>query len=331
MLVRGQDSVDAAWLAAKALAAARLRTRVLGLEVDSDSYRVIHAEGDGLPGLMVDRLGSILSVEMFTQGWIPYIEGLVGVLAKELGTTGAVINADRRAREAERFAFSLRRLGKIPKRLIIREGALRFEVNLLDGHKTGFFCDQRDNRAKLAAHCAGRSVLDVCTYTGGFALAAKALGAAGEVTAVDIDEKAIAVAKRNANLNQVRLKYVHDDGFHYMRQMGLNGRKFDVVVLDPPKFVPSRKDMDEGRRKYIDMNTLALDLVEPGGLLLTCSCSGLVSVTDFVELLAVVQRRRPDLRVRLLELTGAGPDHPVALNCLESGYLKAAWLRVDRA
>ena len=173
-------------------------------------------------------------------------------------------------------------------------------------------------------------MLDVCCYTGGFGLYALAKGEAAEVTCVDLDEKAIAVARENANANQVRPNFVHSDAFGYMRQMGVNGKTFGVVVLDPPKLIPGRLDISAGKRKYFDLNVLALNCVEPGGMLADLLLLGTApgrGVRDPAE------GRRPQGRpvgAGSQPSQGAAPDHPVGLEALEGSYLKAVWLRVGR-
>jgi 23S rRNA (cytosine1962-C5)-methyltransferase len=172
-------------------------------------------------------------------------------------------------------------------------------------------------------------VLDLCCYTGGFSLCAKVLGGAGDVTSVDLDEAAVAQARRNANLNQVRLNLVHADAFAYARQMYQNKESWDLVVLDPPKFIFTRDAHGnwEGRQKYEDLNQLAIGLVRPGGIFVTCSCSGLLSLEDF-EQHVIKAAHRLNRRLQFFNRTGAGPDHPVYSNCLEGRYLKALWSRV---
>jgi 23S rRNA (cytosine1962-C5)-methyltransferase len=170
-------------------------------------------------------------------------------------------------------------------------------------------------------------VLDLCCYTGGFALAAAVLGRAGEVTGVDLDERAITQAKRNANLNAVRVDWVHCDAYSYARQMQRNGRLWDLVVVDPPKLVEHREELRAGQMKYEDLNGLAMRLLAPGGLLVTCSCSGLLPEGDF-EQFVIRAARRVERRLQFLDRTGAGPDHPVMSNCPESRYLKVLWARV---
>ena len=187
------------------------------------------------------------------------------------------MNVDERIALAEDFPGRPVASPKLPPRVTIEENGVRYRVQFEGSHKTGFFCDQRDNRGRLATFTGGRTVLDLCCYTGGFGITALKKGGAAEVTCVDLDEKAIALARENANANQVRPTLVHSDAFGYLRQMSVNGREFGVVVLDPPKLIPGRLDIAEGKRKYFDLNFLALRVVEPGGLLLTCSCSGLLS------------------------------------------------------
>jgi 23S rRNA (cytosine1962-C5)-methyltransferase len=206
---------------------------------------------------------------------------------------------------------------------------VRYEVDFAEGHKTGFFCDQRENRGAIAQFSKGARVLDLCCYTGGFSLCAKILGEANDVTSVDLDEAAVAQARRNANLNQVRLNFVHADAFAYARQMYQNKESWDLVVLDPPKFIFTRDAHGnwEGRQKYEDLNQLAIGLVKAGGIFVTCSCSGLLSLEDF-EQHVIKAAHRLNRRLQFFNRTGPGPDHPVYSNCLEGRYLKVLWSRV---
>src|SRR5262249_5543761 len=174
---------------------------------------------------------------------------------------------------------------QLPPRVTIEEHGIRYRIHFEQAHKTGFFCDQRDNRRDLARFCAGRTVLDLCCYTAGFGLNALKRGGAREVTCVDLDEKAVALARENAAANQIRLDVVHADAFGYLRQMAINGRSYGAIVLDPPKLIGDREEIAPGKRKYFDLNVLAMKLVEPGGLLVTCSCSGLLQAPEFLGLL----------------------------------------------
>lgn len=313
--------------------AVSLRLDRLKVEESSDSYRVVHAEGDGLSGLIVDRFADVLSVEVFSLGIYQRIGPLMDLLLQKTGATHYRVHVDQRIASAESFAGKAIVSEGAPEKVEIRENGIRFRVRFEGGHKTGFFCDQRDNRRELARHCQDQDVLDVCCYSGGFGLSALVAGGAKEVTGVDLDEKAIAMARENANLNQVRMGLVHADAFGYMRQMGANSREFGTVVLDPPKLIGSRLELDEGRKKYLDLNTLAMGIVEPGGLLLTCSCSGLLPMEEFLGTLRSAARRA-GRSARVLSLTGPSADHPVGLETPEGSYLKAVWLvmgeRIER-
>lgn len=304
-----------------------LRRDLLKLDESTNAYRVIHAEADGLSGLIVDRFDDVLSAEVYSLGMYQRIGPILDRVAQRLGTRHFRVNVDERIALAEDFPGRPVVTDKLPPRVTIAENGVRFRVQFQGGHKTGFFCDQRDNRLALTRFTPGRTMLDACCYTGGFGLYALVKGGASEVTCVDLDEKAIAVAKENANANQVRPNFVHADAFGYMRQMGANGKTFGVVVLDPPKLIPGRLDISSGKRKYFDLNVLALNCVEPGGILLTCSCSGLLPAEEFVILLRAAARKA-GRSVQMLAVTGASSDHPVGLEALEGAYLKAVWLRV---
>jgi 23S rRNA (cytosine1962-C5)-methyltransferase len=307
--------------------AVALRRDVLGLDAVTNAYRVLHAEGDGLSGLIVDRYDDVLSVEVFSLGMYQRLGPILELIAGPLGTKHFRVQVDERVALAEDFAGRPVASPELPPRVTITENGVRFRVHFEGGHKTGFFCDQRENRLRLAGFCRDRTVLDLCSYTGGFGLYALVKGNAREVTCVDLDEKAVALARENANANQVRPGFVHADAFGYLRQMGANNRSFGVVVLDPPKLIPTRLDIAVGKRKYFDLNVLAMGVVEPGGLLLTCSCSGLLPTEEFLTLLRAAARRA-GRSAQLLAVTGAAPDHPVGLDALQGAYLKAVWLRL---
>jgi 23S rRNA (cytosine1962-C5)-methyltransferase len=304
-----------------------LRTKILGLDEETNAYRVMHAEGDGLSGLIADRYDDVLSVEVFSLGIYQRIGPILERFSHHLGTRHFRVRVDERVALQEDCPGRPLASPELPPRVTIHEHGVRYRIYFQESHKTGFFCDQRDNRRDLARFCAGRSVLDLCCYTGGFGLNALLRGQAREVTCVDLDEKAAALARENGNANSVRLDVVHADAFGYMRQMVLNQRSYGVVVLDPPKLISDRDEVPSGKRKYFDLNVLGLSLVEPGGLLLSCSCSGLLTAPDFQALLRAAARKA-GRSVQLLAMTGAAADHPVALDAPEGAYLKAAWLRV---
>ena len=303
-----------------------LRLNVLRLPDQTDAFRVVHSDGDGLSGLVVDKFGDVLSVSTHSLGVYQRLPVWLKYLHEKLGTRRTVLEIDERAARLE--GISRRNAPGEPVRSVkIREHGIRYEVDFEEGHKTGFFCDQRDNRRHLATYTQGKRVLDLCCYTGGFSIAAKVLGGAEDATAVDLDEKAIAQAKRNANLNQTRISWVHADALPWARQMHKNGERWDVVVLDPPKLVFDREDTDGGRRKYEDLNILGISLVKPGGIFVTCSCSGMLSEEDF-ERVVIKAAHRQARKLQFLEQTGPALDHPVFSNCPESRYLKVLWTRV---
>jgi 23S rRNA (cytosine1962-C5)-methyltransferase len=343
MVTWGDRVPDEAFWREKLASAVQLRREVLKLDEVTDSYRVIHAEGDGLPGIVVDKLGDVLSAEVFSPGMYQRADAILALLEPLCGTTHRLIRCGPATLPQEGFEGPDIKSEGIPARVTIQEFGTRFRVDLREGHKTGFFCDQRDNRRQLAAYCKDRTVLDLCCYTGGFAIQAKKLGGASEVTGVDLDEHPLALAKENANLNQVRCKFVQADAFTYMRDLIAVGRKFDIVVLDPPKLIRSRAEYEEGRRKHLDLNRLAMQLVAPGGLMLTCTCAGLLPADDFMQVVCLAARQAgPQLQpataeqgarhaprpMQILSKCGAAPDHPVAGNCPEGEYLNGAWLRM---
>ncbi len=310
------------FLSEKISAAFALRNS-LGLpSKETDVYRLIHDYGDGLPGLTADVYGKTVVAEFYSLGFYCLREEIKKVLADKFPGFDIFFRASDYTMKMEGFELEPFRARKIK----VRENGIIFEVDPSDGYKTGFFCDQRDNRAYLASLAYGKRVIDICSYTGGFSVYAAKAGAAG-VTAVDLDPEAVEGAKRNANLNSVKIDAVCSDAFIYMRQMIDLKRQFDIVILDPSKVITSRENKEEGIIKYKDMNKLALHLVKPGGIFLTCSCSGLLSWEEFLEIIrysSSVARRR----AQIFRKSGAGGDHPFMVNYREGEYLKAVWSRV---
>jgi 23S rRNA (cytosine1962-C5)-methyltransferase len=324
------EAIDEAFFARRIDRAVSLRREWLGLDVVTDAYRLVHSEGDGLSGLVVDRFGSILVQEFFAAGMYRFRQAIQTALAAHHPDSRFYWFAEEHVQKQESFDC---RPPEPPPPHAIQEHGVRFRVAPGSKHKTGFFLDQRDNRKLLASFCAGRRVLDLCCNTGGFAVYAKALGGAEEVTGVDIDENAIALAKVNANLNQARVRFVQADLFAWLREVtgGLTPparRQFDVVVLDPSKQTRDREDVGYALKRYLDMNRLALQAVAPGGIFLTCSCTGLVGEAEFLETIrrAAWQAGRT---VQLLQIRGAGADHPFLLHVPEGRYLKAVFCRVE--
>ncbi len=319
------------FLLARLRAADRLRRRTLALERVTDAYRVAHAEGDDLPGLVVDRLGRTLVCEHHALGFWRLraeVEQALGELYPGLAVVHRVPRSARRAEGMEELLAEEADLPGAPEEWI-REHDLSYPVRPGLGHKTGWFCDQRDNRVAIGALARGRSVLDLCCNAGGFALAC-ARGGAREVHAVDLDEVALELARRAAERNALPVRFEHADAFDVLRAQGeRSGPRPELVVLDPPKLIPGRARMDEGLRKYRDLNALALGAVAPDGLLATFSCSGALDLAAFLGLVFGAARRARR-EVRLLQVLQAAPDHPQRPDWPRSRYLKGCLLAVDR-
>jgi 23S rRNA (cytosine1962-C5)-methyltransferase len=318
------EAIDEVFFARRLEQALTLRRDWLQLDTVADAYRLVHSEGDHLSGLVVDRFGSTLVLEFFAAGMYRYRQNIQDVLARHYPGSAFYWFAEEHVQKQESFDC---RPPEPPVAGIITEHGVRFRVAPGSKHKTGFFLDQRDNRKALAELCRGRRVLDLCCNTGGFAVCAKVAGAAGEVVGVDLDEQVIALAKQNANLNQARIRFVQADLFPWLRESLANGERFDVVVLDPAKQTRDREEIDYALKRYFDMNKLALQAVAPGGIFLTCSCTGLVTEEMFLETLrrAAWQAGRS---VQVLKVSGAGADHPFLAHVPEGRYLKAVFCRV---
>lgn len=330
MVSFNEAEITESFLEQRLALAVELRRQTLKLDTTTNAYRVAHAEGDGLPGLIVDRLGDAAVVEIFSMAMFKRIGRIKQTLLELLPVTRVIFRSDEHIQRAEGFLLRQDDIRDGQTRGVVEENNLRFEVDLAAGHKTGFFCDQRDNRLALTRLTTDARMLDVCCYSGGFGIYAAAIGNARHITAVDLDENAVALAKRNAHLNRIpagKYQSVHADGFAYLRQMKLNGQAYDVVVLDPPKLIAAREEFAEGRKSYFDFNKLAMGVVKPGGMLVTCSCSGLMDIAEFQNMLRGAARSA-QRRLQILGTTGPGQDHPVMTEYLEGQYLKCLWCRV---
>jgi 23S rRNA (cytosine1962-C5)-methyltransferase len=320
--------VDAGWFSRKIAEAVALRREVLKLDEASDAWRVVHAEGDGLSGLVVDRYGDLIVVEFFSAGMFRHREWIYEALREQFPGARFYSFAEEHVQKQESFDYRpvYSGSGDTPEPAIISEYGVRFRADPAGAHKTGFFADQRENRQWLSQQCAGKRVLDLCCNTGGFGVYAKVRGAE-EVVGVDIDEDVISIAKGNAKLNDVKLKFVQADIFPWLRDAANARELFDVVILDPAKMTRDREQVISALKKYLDMNKLALGVVKPGGLFATFSCTGLVSEEQFLDMLrraAYFSGRT----IQILKVAGAGADHPFMAHVQESRYLKAVFCRV---
>lgn len=323
--------LDAGFFAPRVRAAVRLRRDVLGLGDPEGACRLVFSEGDELSGLTVDRYGRYLVVILTGLGISQRLEGILDALEDELAPDGIVLRTERGMAEEEGLTLEDGLLrGAMPDGPIeIREGDLRFAVDLRTGQKTGFYLDQRENRTRAAGYAAGRSLADVCSYTGGFSVAALRAGAARSV-AVDVSAPALELAAANGERNgfRERMETVRSNAFDWLGAQAEEGRQYDMIVLDPPRFARSRRGIPAALKAYQRLNGLALGCLAAGGILVTFSCSGRVAELDFQTAVARAAAEA-GRSLRILERLAQAPDHPVATACPESAYLKGFVCRAD--
>jgi 23S rRNA (cytosine1962-C5)-methyltransferase len=305
-------------------AALRLRSKILKLEAQQAAYRLVFSEADGLSGLTVDRYDRWLVAQITSLALFLKRDLLLPYLAKQTAAAGVLLRTERGIAEQEGLILEDGpAYGSTPSEPIeIIENGLRFFVDLNTGQKTGFYLDQRENRRAVAAHCAGRRVLDLFCYTGGFSLYALKHGTAASALGIDVSSNAIALAHRNAQLNGLAsAAFETGDVFERLEALRAHGEQFGVVVCDPPKFARQQKALDEAVKGYLRLNRAALEVLEPDGILVTCSCSSHMDRALFAGLLGEVAEAsgRP---IQILEQRGQAPDHPVSASCLETEYLK---------
>ena len=308
-----------------------LRRGLIGVFGPDSACRLVFSEADGLSGLTVDRYGDWLMVQVTSLALSKRLDLIVQLLQTKLQPRGIWLRTEKGIREAEGLELTDGLLwGEAPPRpLVIRENGVQFSLDVAEGQKTGFFLDQRDNRRRVAEFARGHRVLDVCCYSGGFALNCLVNGGASHVTGVDMSDSALALARSNAELNGVadRLTLVKRDCFKALEEFATAGERFDIVILDPPKLARHRQGVDAALRGYYSLNRSALSLLKPGGILATCSCSGHVSSEMFVNTLAQAALHE-NRRLQILETRGAAADHPTSVTCLETNYLKCYLCRV---
>ncbi len=316
-------SIDPAFMRSAIERAIAYRARVVGTH--TDACRLVHGECDALPGLVVDRYADTAVMQCSSAGAEYWREAYADALIESGICRRVYERSDAETRSLEGLAP---RSGGVrgdepPDAIRVREAGLQFLVDVRHGQKTGFFIDQRDNRARVARCAQGRDVLDVFCYTGGFVLAALAGGAAS-VTAIDSSAEALRRARENvaaSGLDAARVEFQEADAFARLRALHAQGRRFDLVVLDPPKFAPTARHVARAARAYKDVNLWALRLLRPGGSLCTFSCSGSIDAALFQSIVAGAALDA-GAGGRIALRLGAAPDHPVALEFPEGEYLK---------
>ena len=326
------EEIDEAFFRRSLARAKTLRENVLKRPERTDAYRLAHAEADGLSGIVIDKFADVLVVEAFTAGALAAGEWIASALRDLYPQARIAFRASEKTQEREGVSFeALTRKYPAPTGVEIRENGLRLRVDFASIHKTGYFLDQRENRLAVGELAAGREVFDLFSYTGGFALNALR-GGAKKVVAVELDELAIELARENARLNglpgeEQALEFRHADVFDFLRECVAQGQRADLAIADPAKLAGAKEELPRALRTYGDLNRLAVQAVKPGGILVTCSCSGLVSEETFRS---VVSRSAAlaGSELQVFRVTGAGPDHPVSSVFPEGRYLKVIFARV---
>jgi len=311
--------------------ASKLRVDVLRLPATTSAYRLVHSEGDGLSGLIVDRYDRWLVAQFSSLALLRRREILLAQLMEVTGAEGIIARPDRAVAAEEGLdrqdVFLVGDAPPGPVRIL--ENGLTFEVNLTAGQKTGFYCDQRDNRLAVAPFCEGRRVLDLFCYSGAFSLHALRQGRAASTLGVDSSSTAIEQARRNAERNGLgQARFEGGDVLKALERLRGGGDAFDVVVCDPPKYARHAGEVENALRGYRRLNQAAIEVLAPGGILATCSCSGLVGRGAFLEMLGQVAASS-GRTIQVLEQRGQAPDHPVSAACPESDYLKCFLCRVS--
>jgi 23S rRNA (cytosine1962-C5)-methyltransferase len=316
-------TVDAAFFAARIGRALRLREALY----DKPFYRLAHAEGDMLPGLVIDRFDDVVTVQAGTAGMEKQLEAVLAALETTVKPKTVILRNDAPNRGLEGLDSYVRAARGEGSRIAVLENDARYIADLTAGQKTGWYYDQRDNRAFIAALARGKSVLDAYSYTGGFGILAAKAGA-GEVVCLDSSAPALALAEESAKANGVTLKAVKADVFEELERLNGAGETFDIVVADPPPFVKSKKDLEPGAKAYRKLARMAAQATAPGGILLVASCSHNIPPERFaVECAAGISRTGRS--ATLIRQAGAGPDHPVHPLLPESAYLKALVYALD--
>jgi 23S rRNA (cytosine1962-C5)-methyltransferase len=294
----------------------------------NNSCRVVFGEADGLPGLVVDKYGDYLAVQVLALGIEVRKDLITGILKDIFNPKGIYERSDVSLREKEGMEpYKGLLYGEVPERAEIEENGVKMLVDIMSGQKTGHFLDQKENRAAIKPYVSGKRVLDCFSHSGGFALHAMKYGAS-EAVAVDISDFAVETIKKNADLNGFKVSTVCADVFDYLRDVRQSKESFDTIILDPPAFTKSRENIKDAIRGYKDINVQAMKILKHGGYLISCSCSYFVTSDMFIEML-LKAGNDAGVSVRLLELRSQSRDHAVLLGSEESNYLKCAILRIE--
>ena len=324
------QELGAEWVQSQLARAVALRDMRQSRQGKLDAVRLVNSEGDGLSGLVVDRFGEFVVVQVTALAMQPWLPQITQWLAEHMQPRGILLRMDQRTAASEAMEYREETLwGEAPAGPIeIVEHDVRLKLDLLSAQKTGYYLDQRANRLRAAQWTGPGALLDVCCYLGGFSLTAARCAQPSSITAVDSSARALEQAANNARDNGLtNIEFVQADCFDYLEQLRTEKKQFQTVVLDPPRMASNRAQVTAALRAYYRLNLSAVNLLESGGTLITCSCSGRVERSDFAGMLASVARRT-GRAVQIVETFGADFDHPVDANCPETEYLKCFICRV---
>jgi 23S rRNA (cytosine1962-C5)-methyltransferase len=327
---RQPATIDVGWFESKLLAAARARKSLQG--TDTDGYRLVHGENDGLPGLVIDRYADALVIKIYTPAWVPHLKEFCSALADINPAERWILRLSRSLQKQPDLLFGLTNgmtiFGQAPDGpILFRENGLIFESDLIHGQKTGFFLDQRENRARVEKLSRGKSILNVFAYTGGFSVYA-ARGGAREVVSLDLSAQALEGAVRNMEHNKLDVPHetIARDAFEVLDELAVQKRLFDMVIIDPPMFAQNQSQIEAALSAYRRLTKLGLAVLRPGGTLMQASCSSRVDAESFFN--SIYQgARESGGRLTEIERTGHALDHPVRFK--EGAYLKCLFARTD--
>ena len=321
---RPRSVIDAAFYERRLRSALQLRESLF----EHPNYRLVYGESDGLPGLVIDRYGDVLVVQMTTAGMEAVRDLLLDVLNRVLAPSGILLRNDTPVRALEGLSQEPEIIGDVPETVTLEEGGVQFEVPLAAGQKTGWFYDQRSNRLAMHKYIRNKRVLDVFSYIGAWGLQAAAAGAS-EVCCVDSSPVAQSFLEKNAAANGLVDKVRHEtgDAFDVLKSMQEDKQRFDVVIVDPPAFIKRRKDIKTGEQGYARLNRLALQVLAPDGILISCSCS-MHLAAERLQSILYQSARKQGRQLQILERGFQAMDHPVHPAIVETAYLKAFFCRV---
>jgi 23S rRNA (cytosine1962-C5)-methyltransferase len=321
---RPRAVVDAGFIERRLQSALRLRESLY----DHPDYRLVYGESDGLPGLVIDRYGDVLVVQITTAGMETLRDLLLEVLEREFAPRGILLRNDTVVRALEGLSQEPQVIGNVPETVSLEEGGVQFDVPLAAGQKTGWFYDQRSNRSAMHKYVHNKRVLDVFSYIGAWGLQAAVAGAS-EVCCVDASAAAQSIMQRNAIANglQERVCYETGDAFEVLKAMQASAQRFDVVIVDPPAFIKRRKEIRTGEQGYARLNRLAMQVLAPDGILISCSCS-MHLPAERLQSILYQSARKLGRQMQILERGFQSMDHPVHPAIAETAYLKALFCRV---